>query len=139
MALPRIKDIRQALRFLSRSKAKYVSLDMCAEAIGIYSDVLGEELSYFAPSIMLDPSFNLKSLVPYLESYLEERKKERRPVKPASKKEVDEYSSVGDFLYRKMTTAGGLVDSSVTLDDHDLRLLSKIVRRERAALKSKKK
>lgn len=139
MVLPRSKDIRLTLHFLAKSKAKFVSLDMCANAIGIYSDVLGEELSYFAPSIMLDPSFNLKSLVPYLEEYLAKRKKERRKVKPASQKEVDEYASVGDFLYRKMTTAGGLVDSSVALDDHDLRLLLKIVRRERALLKKKSK
>lgn len=139
MVLPRSKDIRLTLHFLSKSKAKFVSLDMCASGIGIYADVLGEELSYFAPSIMLDPSFNLKSLVPYLEDYLAKRKKERKKVKPASQKEVDEYSSVGDFLYKKMTTAGGLVDSSVALDDHDLRLLLKIVRRERALLKAKKK
>lgn len=139
MVLPRSKDIRLTLHFLAKSKAKFVSLDMCANAIGIYSDILGEELSYFAPSIMLDPSFNLKSLVPYLEEYLAKRKKERRKVKPASQKEVDEYASVGDFLYKKMTTAGGLVDSSVALDDHDLRLLLKIVRRERALLKAKKK
>ena len=129
MVLPRSKDIRLTLHFLAKSKAKFVSLDMCANAIGIYSDVLGEELSYFAPSIMLDPSFNLKSLVPYLEEYLAKRKKERRKVKPASQREVDAYDSVAAFVYSKMTSAGGLVDPSLRLDDHDLRLLAKVVKK----------
>lgn len=139
MIPPRSKDIRLTLHFLAKSKAKFVSLDMCANAIGIYSDVLGEELSYFAPSIMLDPSFNLKSLVPYLEEYLAKRKKERRKVKPASQREVDAYDSVAAFVYSKMTSAGGLVDPSLRLDDHDLRLLAKVVKKERALLKKKSK
>lgn len=138
MKEPKAKNLRGVLAFLRSTKAKYVSLDMCSRHVGVYPEVLGEELSYFAPSIMLDPKFNVRSLTPYLESYLEEKKTPRKAVKPASKKEVDEYSSVTDFVYRKMTSVGGLVDPSITLSDHDLRILQKLVAQDRAKLKGRK-
>ncbi len=130
------KHVREAIAYLKKSKAKYVSLEMLSSALGLYSDALGEELTYFAPSIMLDASFNVRSLLPYLEAYLEERKVVRRE-KPARKKEAGDYASVADFVYRKLTTAGGLIDPSIRLSDHDLRLLIKVAREERLRLKEK--
>lgn len=138
MKAPRLTTVKKALQSLRASKAKYVSLDDLARLLGVYSDVLGDELSYFAPSILLDPSFNVRSIEPYLESYAQEHSSTRR-IKPASQREVDAYDSVAAFVYGKMTSAGGLVDPSLRLDDHDLRLLAKVVKKERALLKKKSK
>ena len=138
MKAPRLTTVKKALQSLRASKAKYVSLDDLAKRLGVYSDVLGDELSYFAPSILLDPSFNVRSIEPYLESYAQEHSSTRR-IKPASQREVDAYDSVAAFVYGKMTSAGGLVDPSLRLDDHDLRLLAKVVKKERALLKKKSK
>lgn len=138
MKAPRLTTVKKALRSLRGSKAKFVSLDDLAKRLGVYSDVLGDELSYFAPSILLDPSFNVRSIEPYLESYAQEHSSTRR-IKPASQREVDAYDSVAAFVYGKMTSAGGLVDPSLRLDDHDLRLLAKVVKKERALLKKKSK
>ena len=138
MKAPRLTTVKKALQSLRASKAKYVSLDDLARLLGVYSDVLGDELSYFAPSILLDPSFNVRSIEPYLESYAQEHSSTRR-IKPASQREVDAYDSVAAFVYGKMTNAGGLVDPSLRLDDHDLRLLAKVVKKERALLKKKSK
>lgn len=138
MKAPRLTTVKKALQSLRASKAKYVSLDDLAKRLGVYSDVLGDELSYFAPSILLDPSFNVRSIEPCLESYAQEHSSTRR-IKPASQREVDAYDSVAAFVYGKMTNAGGLVDPSLRLDDHDLRLLAKVVKKERALLKKKSK
>lgn len=138
MKEPRLTHVRKLLSSLRSSKAKFVSLEMAATWLGLYPEVIGEELSYFAPSILLDPSFNVRSIEPYLESYAQEHSSTRR-IKPASQREVDAYDSVAAFVYGKMTNAGGLVDPSLRLDDHDLRLLAKVVKKERALLKKKSK
>lgn len=138
MKAPRLTTVKKALQSLRASKAKYVSLDDLARFLGVYPDVLGEELAYFAPSILLDPSFNVRSIEPYLSAFASEHSSARR-IKPASQREVDAYDSVAAFVYGKMTNAGGLVDPSLRLDDHDLRLLAKVVKKERALLKKKSK
>lgn len=136
MKAPRLTTVKKALQSLRASKAKYVSLDDLARLLGVYPDVLGEELAYFAPSILLDPSFNVRSIEPYLSAYASEHSSTRK-AKAASQKEADAYDSVAAFVYGKMTSAGGLVDPSLRLDDHDLRLLMKIAKKERERLKKK--
>lgn len=104
--------------------------------MGLYSDILGEELSYFEPMIMLDSSINMRSLEEPISDYLNriKEKKASAPAAPkrvvASSKELSEYPSVASFVYKKMTFAGGLVDPSCELSDHDLHLLQKIVNRD---------
>ena len=58
------------------------------------------------------------------------------------KTEVQQYKSVADFVYHKMTI-GGLVDRNTPLDEKDLKVLRHLVNQELDALKgarpSKKK
>ena len=119
---------------------------MLSRKLGIYSDVLGEELSEFNPLIFMDSSLNMKSLLPQLEERINELEEEKakQPKQSrvvATKKEVMEYRSIQSFIYAKMTGAGGLVDTSAVLDDKDLRILQKLVANEIAKRKapSKKK
>lgn len=143
LSLTKIKKIHSAIK---QDKHKFLSLEMLSRKLGIYSDVLGEELSEFNPLIFMDSSLNMKSLLPQLEERINELEEERakQPKQPrvvATKKEVMEYRSIQSFIYAKMTGAGGLVDTSAVLDDKDLRILQKLVANEIAKRKapSKKK
>lgn len=143
LSLSKIKKIHSAIK---QDKRKFLSLDMLSRKLGIYSDVLGEELSEFNPLIFMDSSLNMKSLLPQLEERINELEEEKakQPKQSrvvATKKEVMEYRSIQSFIYAKMTGAGGLVDTSAVLDDKDLRILQKLVANEIAKRKapSKKK
>ena len=67
----------------------------------------------------------------------EEKKAPAAPKVVAKRKEVDEYESVSDFVYKKMTFAG-MVDRNLVLHEKDLRILKRLVNDELAALKKKK-
>lgn len=135
MAKPTKAEVKRILGALRRSKKKFVTLEALSRLVGLYPDVLAETLAYFEPMIRMDPSINTRDLVPALEEYLKE------PMKPVasspkhkkiaiSKKELAEYSSIADFVYKKMTNVGGLVDTSKKLSDEELRILEKLVQRE---------
>lgn len=129
-------NLKKAASYLKKEyKRKYISLDMLSEGIGVYPDVLANEISFINPVLLMDPSINMKDLlVPMEEAIKKEeeiRKKEpRRHYEAVRKKELAEYPDVASFVYTKMTNAGGLVDTSISLSDHDLRLLKKIIIRE---------
>ena len=134
--------VDKMLSALRKSKRKYVSLEDLSKAVGLYPDVLGEELSFFDPLIMLDPTKNIRDLERPMELYLAEQKEERvlSPLPKrvmAYEKELSEFPTIASFVYKKMTFADGLVDPSTQLNDHDLHLLQKLVKRETDARKRK--
>ena len=55
----------------------------------------------------------------------------------ATRRDVVEYESVSDFVYKKMTFAG-MVDRNLVLNEKDLRVLKRLVNDELAELKKKK-
>lgn len=145
MGKPTKADVKRVLGALKRSKKKFVSLDALSRLVGLYPDVLGDMLSYFEPLIRMDPTLNTRDLVPVLQEYLVEPKKPVDPNRPKrvtiSKKELAQYSSIPDFVMKKMTNVGGLVDTSTSLSDEDLYLLERLIQNEIARRKkaSKKK
>ena len=127
--------IKRILAPLKKSSKKYVSLEMLSRMVGLYSDVLADDLEPFEPMIRMDSTLNMKNLIPALEAYIsEEESKKVTLIKPkrvvATKKEIDKYPNIASFVYEKMTSAGGLVDPSARLSDEDLHLLQKLVLRE---------
>ena len=146
-SLSTLKKIAAYLK--KESKRKYVSLDMVSKNIGIYTEMLADELSFINPCLLMDPSFNIKSLLPALEEAIEKEESKKKAlssvqkVEPVGKKELASYPSISDFAYKKLTNAGGLVDSTIALSDHDLRVLKKLIEREmsdrRKAKRLKKK
>ena len=137
---------RQAQRIaaaLRKGKKKVITLDALSRLVGLYPDVLGEQLVYFSPMILMDPDINCKDLLPQIEEYIKSFdpvKKEKAPSSvPVKKKEVEEYKGVNDFVYRKMTSAGGLVDRSSRLSEKDLKILHRLVNNELKALKEQNK
>jgi hypothetical protein len=135
MNKPAVTRIKRILAPLRKSPKKVVTLDMLSRMVGLYSDVLADDLEYFAPLVRMDPSLNLKDIVPQLEAYVadEEAVKATEPkVKRvvATQKELSQYPTISSFVYAKMTSAGGLVDPSNKLSDQDLHILKKLVDRE---------
>lgn len=128
-------NLKKVSSYLKKeNKRKYISLEMISNAIGIYPDVLADDLAFLNPILMMDPSFNIKDLYePLLEAIYQEENKTKDPKAKRDivhKKELKEYKSISDFVYKKFTNAGGLVDSSITLSDHDLMVLKKLVEKE---------
>lgn len=143
---PSISRLRRIKAVLEKKQKKYVTLDMLSRWVGLYSDVILDELVYFDPMVRMDTSMNMMDLLPTIQEYLKnidnnnkvirEKKPKRAPVK---KKELLEYKSIGDFVYHKMAGPGGLVSPSSELNDHDLRVLELLVKQEISKRKKKNK
>lgn len=119
---------------------------MLSRYVGLYSDVVADELVYFEPMVKMDTSMNMMDILPLVQDYLakvDETNKENREKKPkrqaVRKKELLKYSSIGDFIYQKMAGPGGLIAPSANLNDHDLHVLELLVKQEITKRKKKKK
>lgn len=131
---------KKYLSAIEGSKKRYITCESLSRVMGIYPEVIAEQLSFFEPMLAMDPSFDLKELVSVISQYIEEEeaKKEKKNVVKVSKKDISGYKSVADFLYKKMTI-NGLVDRSASLSEVDLKALKKLVQQELDDLKSSKK
>ena len=140
MKAPSINVLKKYLTALNKIKAKYVTAERLSRVVGVYPDVICEQLSYFEPLLMMDTEYNLLALVPAIKKYivvLEEKKVPATPVETISKKTLDEYESVVDFIYKKMTV-GGIVDRGAYLTDKDLRIIKRLATEELKKRKPKK-
>ena len=141
MKTPNITTLKKYLLSLSKIKAKYVTAERLSRIVGVYPEIINENLSYFEPTLMLDNSFNLLELVPTIKKYIneEEEKKAAKAVKKEliTKKDLEEFDSIPDFLYKKMTDGLGLVDRHANLSDKDLRTLKRLVNEELARRKKR--
>lgn len=129
---------KKYLSAINGSKRKHLTCEALSLHMGIYPELIARDLSEFEPMLAMDPSYNLRELVPALEEYIEEQSKEKKEPRIAVKKaEVQQYKSVADFVYNKMTI-GGLVDRNIPLDEKDLKVLRHLVNQELDALKGVK-
>ena len=88
----------------------------------------------------MDPSFNLLELIPDIKKYISEVEDKKSPVvrsESVTKKNLEEYDSITDFVYRKMSI-GGIVDKNANLSDKDLRIMKKLIADELAKRKKQK-
>lgn len=131
---------KKYLTAIENSKKKYLTCDSLSRSMGIYPEVIAEQLAFFEPTLAMDPSFDLKELIPALNKYIEdeESKKVKKEVVKVTKKDLGKYKSVSDFVYKKMTF-NGLVDRYASLSEVDLKTLKKLVQIELDELKTHKK
>ena len=141
MKAPSITVLKKYLSALTKIKAKYVTAERLSRVIGVYPEVINETLSYFEPMLMMDPDFNLLELVPAIKQYIEDlEEKKTSPINPVdniSRKQIEEYESVVDFIYKKMSV-GGLIDRGAYLTDKDLRIIKRLAAEELKKRKGKK-
>lgn len=143
MKEPKLVEIKKYLNAILKMNKKYVTSERLSKVVGIYPEIINEHLSYFEPTLMMDPEFNLMELVPSMKKYVVEKEEEKSSTlikKPAIKKQtLEQFDSVSDFIYKKMTLVGGLLDRNVVLSDTDLRVLKKLIVQEQQARKKAKK
>jgi len=143
MKEPKLVEVKKYLNALVKMNKKYVTAERLSKVVGIYPEIINEQLSYFEPTLMMDPEYNLMELVPALKKFVIDKEEEKSSTlikKPAIKKQtLEQYDSVSDFIYKKMTLVGGLLDRNVVLSDTDLRILKKLIIEEQQARKNKKK
>lgn len=140
MKAPSVNVLKKYLSALTKIKAKYVTAERLSRVVGVYPDVICETLSYFEPMLMMDTEYNLLQLVPDIKKYITDLEEKKTPVQPIdmiSKKQLDEYESVVDFIYKKMTV-GGIIDRGAYLTDKDLRIIKRLAAEELKKRKGKK-
>lgn len=141
MKEPKLADVKKYLNAILKLKKKYVTTERLSRVVGLYPEIINETLSYFEPTINMDPDYNLMELVPTLKEFIEKAEEDKnnflaKPQVVVKKKDVDQYDSIYDFVYRKMTNAGGLLDKNVILSDADLKILKKLISEEQAKRKN---
>ena len=136
-----VKDLKKYLQGMAKlPKAKYITSERLSRIVGIYPEVINENLSYFDPMVKMDYEFNLLELVPQMKKFIEAKEAKRAPTpKPVvvRKDEIDLYDNYFDFIYKKLTY-GGMIDKSVELSDKDLKILKRLISEELANRKGKK-
>jgi len=137
---PSVTVLKKYLTAMSKNKVKYMTCERLSRIVGVYPEVIADNLSYFDPLLNMDPSYDLLVLIPQIKEYIqaeEDKKSNNAPKVVATKKDIDDYESVSDFVYKKMTYAG-MVDRNLALNEKDLRILKRLVNDELAELKKKK-
>ena len=141
MKEPNVKDLKKYLQGMAKlPKAKYITSERLSRIVGIYPEVINENLSYFDPMVKMDYEFNLLELVPQMKKFIEAKEAKSAPTpKPVvvRKDEIDLYDNYFDFIYKKLTY-GGMIDKSVELSDKDLKILKRLISEELANRKGKK-
>lgn len=141
MKEPNVKELKKYLQGMAKlPKAKYITAERLSRIIGIYPEVISENLSFFDPMIMMDYEYNLLELVPAVKKFIEDKESKRAPVpKPVmvKKDEIDAYENYFDFIYKKLTY-GGMIDRNAYLSDKDLKILKRLISEELANRKEKK-
>lgn len=122
---------KKYLNAIQGNKKKFLTCESLSKTMGIYPEVIASNLAYFEPLLAMQPSYNLKDLVPQIETYIleETNKAPKKQHVIVSKGNVNQYDSVADFVYKKMTV-GGLVDRNVELSVVDLKILKKLIQIE---------
>lgn len=130
-------NAKKYLSAIKTSKKKCLTSEALSRYMGIYPEVINRDLSEFYPMLALDPSYNLRDLIPNIEAYIAEQEA-NKPAKTHKKikKTAQKYSSIGDFVYKKMTI-GGLVDKNANLDETDLKVLRKLIDEQLEEIKQK--
>lgn len=142
MKAPSVTVLKKYLSALNKMKYKYITAERLSKVLGIYPEVINETLSYFEPMLQMDPEYNLLVLVPSIKQYIADLEEEKKspiinPEEVVSKKQLEEYESVTDFIYKKMSV-GGIIDRGAYLTDKDLRIIKKLAQEELKKRKGKK-
>ncbi|MFA5421422.1 MAG: hypothetical protein WC344_01320 [Bacilli bacterium] len=140
---PSLSNVRKYVAAIKKSPRKYLTSENLSKELGIFPDVINRTLSHFDPLVNMDFTYDVRALIPAMEAYIDElasaKKKTVKPRAVVSKKDLSEYDSILDFIFKKFVfESSGLFDRSTQLGDADLRVLKRLVTREQNERKSKK-
>ncbi len=140
MKSPSLSQARKYLSALKKCKGNYVTADKLSELLGYYPEVVSEFFSFFEPMVTMDYEYNLRDLEKPLEDYIEQLSSTSKPIinreDVVTKKDLSEYESINDFIFKNMTSNGMFI-KNYELSDYDLRVLKKLISAEQAERKKK--
>ena len=73
MANPNITVVKKIYNAILKSKIKHLTCDSLSYELGIYPDVIAENLSYFDPLIIMDFDYDLRTLRTTLEKFISDK------------------------------------------------------------------
>ena len=133
MAEPKITDLRKYLIGINKTKKKHVTSEMLSKEVGIYPEVINDTLSYFEPILKMDPDYNLVDLVPEIKNFILHKEEEHEIAnqnRAKANKDSVKYTSIIDFVYKKLSAGGGMINRNAVLPEEDLYALKKVVQKE---------
>ena len=139
MKKPSVSILKKYLTAMGKIKKRYITSEVLSRYVGVYPEVINENLSYFEPLMTMDSSINLLELVPAMKQFIIDEEEKKTPVirvAPVNKKEVEQFESLNDFVYKKYSV-GGIIDKNAELSDKELRIMKKLVAEELAKRKKK--
>ncbi len=123
---------KRYLKSIRSWKKKRMSITDLSLDVGIFEDVVRDNLAAFDPMIRMLPDVNVLEYEILLDKFISEIK----VIKPKQKpKKVGNYKGIGDFVYKNMTIPGGIVDASIELSFEQIQVLKKLVNEEYKAKK----
>lgn len=132
-------NTKKYIQVIKNSKRKVVTVDEVSKKTGKKSDLIRDNLVAFNPLINFDLNYDLHGILTDLENSLVEF--EREPIKKRmsiKSIEVDKYKGILDYIYKKMTVAGGILDLGYKLNKKDIKLIKKLLKKDEENILKKK-
>ena len=77
MKEPKVSDVKKYLNGILKINKKYVTSERLSKFVGVYPEIISEHLSYFEPTLQMDPEYNLMELVPTLKKWLNDQEENK--------------------------------------------------------------
>ena len=138
MADIKVENAKKYLKAIKACKQKHVTCDLLSKEVGIYPDIIANDLSFFNPIIPMDSDFELREIYEPLKQFVEEHDQVRKVPRKLSALAKTKYKSVNDFVFQKFVVGGGLIDRNIILSDEDLKELKRVVSNDIKLRKKKK-
>lgn len=132
-------NTKKYIQVIKNSKRKVVTVDEVSKKTGKKSDLIRDNLVAFNPLINFDLNYDLHGILTDLENSLVEF--EHEPIKKRmsiKSIEVDKYKGILDYIYKKMTVAGGILDLGYKLNKKDIKLIKKLLKKDEENILKKK-
>ena len=59
MKAPNVSTLKKYLSAMAKIKKKYITAERLSKVVGVYPEIINENLSYFDPMINMDYEYNL--------------------------------------------------------------------------------
>ena len=119
------------LHIISKSNKKVFTCEDLSKITGLKVDVIRSYIYYFYEMIQLDTSYNLKNIVPDLEKYIIcLSKNKKKKAKRIAHSEYLKYSSFIDYVYKNMTSGGGILDTGYVLNAKDKKIIRYLLQKK---------
>ncbi len=131
MKQPTLIFVKKVVSAIKSKKKKYITCEMISKDLGIYPEVIADNLSFFDAMVSLDYEYDIRTLLSDLEQYINSYHANKSTKKNATRTtKLDDDVTIGSFIYDKFTLPGGIIDSSVKLTTAELKQLKTLILKE---------